>query len=127
MFPKERKMEFNYAVQWSLGKEGKNIDLISFRYSDQISSGCFCCCRGDVSVALQKFKGLLRLAEHNSCSLFSEVSLGGNVVAKYQDGDILFHMEEETDETLSIFRLRIPSSVCVPTLQKLCKELESFA
>nr|WQM87074.1 hypothetical protein [Marseillevirus cajuinensis] len=119
-------MQFDYSVQWSLGKEGKDIDLVLFRYADESSSGYFCCCRGAVSTAFQKFRELLRLCEEKETSLFSEVSLGGYITAKYRDDKVFFCMEKEKDSAISVFSLRIPSPVCAPVLQKLCKELEKY-
>lgn len=118
-------MQFDYSIQWSLGKEGEVIDTIVFRYIDQSSSGYFCCCRGSVSVAFQKFQKLLELTESNAKFTFEEVSFGGYVTANCLDDKVQFCMEKETDETISVFSLRIPFSICIPVLKKLCEELES--
>ncbi|ALH06733.1 hypothetical protein PMV_035 [Port-miou virus] len=95
-------MQFNYSIQWAFGKEGKEIDLILFRCIEQNSSVCFCCCRGDVPKALQKFQELLKLVESNARSIFAEVSFGGHITANCQDESVLFHMEKETDDAISV-------------------------
>ncbi|AEA06891.1 hypothetical protein LAU_0035 [Lausannevirus] len=119
-------MQFNYSIQWAFGKEGKEIDLILFRCIEQNSSVCFCCCRGDVPKALQKFQELLKLVESNARSIFAEVSFGGHITANCQDESVLFHMEKETDDAISVFSLRIPFSVCAPVFRNLCKELSDI-